>query len=100
MISYLLIIHSLHHGKVWYAIYKSLDLVTLQVAYKMPFNIFRELRCFLDYLLNVVLAETAMASIVDLTEERDWLGFADGDDFNLIGATAGAFCSLRHAVED
>ena len=58
------------------------------------------LRCLLDELLNVILTETAMAGVVDLAEERDWLGFADGDDFNLIGAAAGAFGSLRHAVED
>ena len=47
------------------------------MAYKVPLNVCRELRGFLDELFDVVFSEVAVASVVGSLDIVHGLGFGD-----------------------
>ena len=57
------------------------------------------LRSFLDEFLDVVLAEAAVAGIVDLADDGDRLRLADGDNPDLLGRAARSLGGLVDALQ-
>lgn len=58
-----------------------------------------DLRCFVDNLLDIVLAEAAITCVVDLVDERDGFGLAHCHHPHVIGPAAGFLRGLTDSVE-